>query len=323
MHKKYVLAGMITAALLSGCNGEDKPAAAQPAQSSASQAPSKPMTEAEIAAEKRRRVFNPTPEERAQDAAEEAARHADDSVTVTLADAGKNEDFGSYLEIDNGLDMALLYNSLTESPASPSAILETNSGWTLFSYDDKKLTDLLHKYGNARDSFDKRDIAAKIEPLIIAREDSLKKNRFVKIDLGSRTDLSKYDFDRKGFANNHSLFQVPDKSQMTERQKYLYGDIPLLRPTISFSDVSNYNMGVTNGKEFQFLPIEDEQVARKLEKYVAERKQYSITIYGVVNELRQGKLKKTEPQRTMYMTVQKMVIWDTNDPKVVLATIGG
>lgn len=323
MHKKYVLAGMITAALLSGCNGEDKPATAQQAQSSASQAPSKPMTESEIAAEKRRRVFNPTPEERAQDAAEEAARHANDSVTVTLADAGKNQDFGSYLAIDNGLDMALLYNSLTDSPASPSAILEANSSWTLFSYDDKKLTDLLHKYGNARDSFDKRDIAAKIEPLIVAREDSLKKNRFVKIDLGSSTDLSKYDFDRRGFANNHSLFQVPDRSRMTERDKSLYGDIPLLRPTISFGDLLYYNMGVTNGKEFQFLPVEDEQAARKLEKYIAERKQYSITIYGVVNELRQGKFKKTEPQRSMYMTVQKMVIWDTNDPKVVLATIGG
>lgn len=322
MQKKYVLAGMIAAALLAGCDSGDKSATAQQAQPAASQAASKPMTEAEIAAEKRRRVFNPTPEEQAEDRAKEAAKHVNDSVTIALADAGKNEDFSSYLELSNGLDTALLYNSLTETPASVGGILAAGGvGWSLYGYDDKKLTDLLHQYGKSRDAFDQKDIADKIEPLLNARSEAMKKGRFVKIDLGTSTDLATYDFDRKGFANGEKLFKTPQEK--TAKQKELYGDEPYLRPTISFGDLPAYKVGLTNGQAFQFLPVEDETAARKLQKYISDHKKVNITIYGVVNELRQGEYKKTEPQRTMYLTVQKLVVTDGDDPKTVLATLGG
>lgn len=68
--------------------------------------------------------------------------------------------------------------------------------------------------------------------------------------------------------------------------------------------------------------MEDETAARKLQKYISDHKRVSITIYGVVSELRQGEQKKTEPQRTMYVKVQKLVVIDADNPKTVLATVG-
>ncbi|WP_313517260.1 hypothetical protein [Pseudomonas sp.] len=322
--KKTVLTSALLSSLLviGGCSDDsDKEAVKKPAD--------KPMTQSEIDAEKARRVFNPTAEERAQDQAEEAARQAKlDSkapITVTLPAPGSQPDFADYKTVESGVDWTFIYNANQKTP-DDALTLANSFGILAYKYDfgDAQLNELLTKFSETSDEFEKRDIAKQLEPVFARKIEENKGVRYVRLEVPDQTykNLSGYDFDKKGFAYNADVFNAPNT--MSERDKVSAmsrGRIVKEKGWISYSDNDNYSVSFSNGPRFQFLEATDETVARQLESYVKNNKPYTAVVYGYVDELTRGRDENTDPQRYSSIHIQKLDIVDAADPAKVILSV--
>ncbi|UVK98342.1 hypothetical protein [Pseudomonas sp. B21-048] len=295
---------------------------------SAAHSPSQPMTQAEISKEKARRVYNPTPEERAQDEAErmqrEAKLHADDPVSWTLPSPSSQPDFSQYVTLKSGTQMLYIYNGNKETP--DDALTLANS----FRYDlrtqydlgDETLSSFLQKFASTNDQFSQRDIAKSLEPIFTKHIHDNLNTRYVMLDMPQAIPLSQYDFDKKGFSYAPSAFNAVNTQTAHEQSSsYAYGHEVKNRGDIKFGDNSSYALTFSNGPQFNFIPVEDEAAARVLESYVKQRKPYTVKVYGYVDSLIQGNDKKTDRQRTTVVAIQKLVVVDAEHPSTVLATL--
>lgn len=330
--KKVTLASALLFAscvgLLSGCSDEGDSSKKAATPSAPVAAPKdRPMTEKEKADEKARRVFNPTPEERAQDRAEaaasEAERHKDDAVTTMLSGPEAAPALSAYQAVEMGNTVFALYNA--NAPVPDQAYKVAND----YGYvrdetpvEDPELLKLLIAFSHSKDEFVRRDSAKAIEPILQKQVDAVKGNRYVKIELPP-VDVASYNFENQTFTLNDNLFVPPVSAEEREKASALLSRghrMPAERGHITWSDLNEYEVEFSNGDAYQSVPVTDEQLARTLEK-LGTTKQWAGTVYGYVDGVKQGRQKKTDPTRTVYVHIQQLDIYEKGKPDQILVSL--
>jgi hypothetical protein len=317
-----ILAGCI--GLTAGCSDDS-----DSAKKAAPVAPKdRPMTEKELRDEKSRRIFNPTPEERAEDQAAEAARqaelHKDDAVTTQLPAPDAAPALADYLPLEMGYTVLGLYNAYSPVPdtgyqvANNYGLVQENN----MPVTDEQLGKYLVAFSHTRDEFERRDNAKAIEAIVQKQVDALKGKRYVKIDM-PHPEVATYDFEKLGFTQESNLYATPlTEEQVKKAQGMLsYGHrMPPDRGHIQWSDVSEYKVELSNGQDYQFVPVADEQLARTLEKLSKSRK-WAATAYGYVDGVKQGERKTTDTYRTVFVHVQQLDFYEEGKPGNVLVSM--
>ncbi|WAC45201.1 hypothetical protein OU997_03130 [Pseudomonas sp. SL4(2022)] len=313
-----LLSSALSIMLVAGCGGSDE------TEKSAVKKPEAQMTEAEKKAEKERRVFNPTDEERAADAAaREAAAKAKLPAVSQLPEPGPAPDFSAYKPIVMGTQLVFLHNALKNEPIDAMAIAQTYTyGITRYDIGDADLSAKLGSFLNTRDQFKKNDIAKEIEPMLQKHVDEYTQVRYVKIQMPLTSDMHKYDFEKKGFSYTPAAFNdifTGTDSQANEavRQGKSYD-----RGHIAFADNRTYVLAFSNGGEFNFVKVEDEAIARELEALIQKPgNKLSITVYGYVDSLQVGEKKKNDGKILTNIKIQRMDIADGPTPSKVIASV--
>lgn len=286
------------------------------------------MSEAEKRAEKKRRVFNPTAEERAADQAErearEAAARAKDPIKWSLAAPLQHPSFENYAELESGAQLLFLYNSLRDTRDDALTIAES------FEYGhfdrrivvDEEFTELLKKLNDARSQFDRNDLVPTLDEAIDQRISAHRNIRHLKVEFPKGDLLSPYDFDKQGFATKTTLLVEKSNLSLEEKvQRMQYGSRSVPdRAYLQWSDNSNYTFVFSNGVDFNFFSVPNEADARVIEDYIQNRKEYLLIGYGFVDELTQGKDVNTDKGRELSLSIQRLDIVDAKDKSIILAT---
>lgn len=312
------LALLATTLQIAGCGEDDAKSAAQSSSTAAKS--DRPMTEAELREEKERRVYNPTPEERAEDEARrEAAAHANDPVVTQLAEPDSAPDFSEYKSIEMGTQLVFLQNALSDQPIDVLAIAGGfNYGIADYDLGDAQLSKLLGDFANTRDQFKQRDIAKQLEPILQKHVDEYKPIRYVKVTMTTRGALAAYDFDKQGFAFTPNAFNdasAGDDRLDAIRQGKTFED----RGTVGFTDNRQYQVAFSNGSEFRFIKVTDEAVARAVEAVVKKPGTLiEATVYGYVESIQDGLNEKSDDKKVSVIRIQRVDIADSKSPSKVL-----
>lgn len=329
MKKVSIASALILAScigLTAGCSDDSD--SAKNAGHAASAPKDRPMTEQEKAAEKARRVYNPTPEERAQDQAEEAARqaalHKDDAVFTQLAAPGSSPALADYLPIEMGYNVFGLYNAFAPVPDTAYQVA-ANYGFVRegnVPVSDETLGKHLIAFSHTHDEFVRRDNAKAIEPILQKQVDAVKDKRYIKIDM-PHFSVTGYDFEKQGFFNKSNIYAAPLSEEEIKKARSMisYGHpMPPDRGQIVWSDLNAYRVELSNGSEYQFVPVADEQLARTLEK-LGQTSKWAATAYGYLDAVKQGDTKITDSNRTVYVHVQQLDFYEEGKPGTVLVSM--
>lgn len=309
---------LLAAIQISGCGDADNKSAAQPSAAKAD----RPLTEAELRAEKERRVFNPTPEERAEDAArKEAEERARQPVVTTLDEPPAAPDFSEYKAIQMATQLVFLQSALSNEPIDALAIAKGYSfGIAKYDLGDVELSKLLGEFVNTRDQFTQRDIAKRLEPVLQKHVDKYKPVRYVKVTMTTRDSLDAYNFDKQGFAFTPNAFNDVFAGTADERRELRRSGKTIIdRGTIGFTDNHQYQVAFENGRDFRFIKVEDESVARAIEAVVKRPgSRIEATVYGYVESVQQGLNEKSDNEMLSVIKIQRLDIADSEDPSKVL-----
>lgn len=318
MKKTILLASALSIMLIAGCGGGDE------TEKSVIKKPEAQMTEAEKKAEKERRVFNPTDEERAADAAErEAAAKAKLPVVTQLPEPGPAPDFSAYKPVVMGTQLLYLHTALKNEPFDAAALMQTYTyGFDNYNIGDDNLSAKLKSYIKTKDQFLKQDLVKEITPLIQKNVDDYKQVRYVKIQLPYGQGLQKYDFDKKGFSYTPAFFNdvftgTEDQANASVREGKSYD-----RGYVTYGDNRTFALAISNGSEFNFVKVEDEAVARKVESVVQTLgTNFSAVVYGYVDSVQVGNKEKSDGKMMVNITIQRMDIVELNNPETVLLSM--
>lgn len=313
----FLLASALSVMLIAGCGSDG-------AEKAAVKQAEKPMTEAERRAEKERRVFNPTDEERAADAAErEAEAKAIAPVDTQLGDPGPAPDFSAYKPIDMATQMVFMHTALKSEPIDVMAIANTFSvGISRYDIGDAELAEKLKSFQSTRDQFKRRDIAKEIEPLLQKHVDEYKSVRYVKIVMPYRDEMSQYDFDKKGFSYTPAAFNPVSNGTDSQANEAVRQGKAYDRGVIGFIDNLKYVATFVNGSDFNFIKVEDEVAARELETVLQKPGSgLTITVYGYVDSVQVGDKRKSDGRMLSLIKIQRLDIADESNPSKVIVSI--
>jgi hypothetical protein len=166
-----------------------------------------------------------------------AAAEAAEAASLPQPDADTPE--SSYVPLTSGHQLMFLYVANSKADVDYNRMTELLSGYT----------------GGFDNKFLERDMRAKWRPKIDDGITLAKSHPYVSLMLTpsrvlsskTKVTLKHYDMDQKGFPV-HSMF--------------LNGSWPA-----TFSDNGQYELSVTNGADFAFMPVADETLARKIESF--------------------------------------------------------
>ncbi|MDT4875527.1 hypothetical protein FQZ97_1109010 [compost metagenome] len=117
--------------------------------------------------------------------------------------------------------------------------------------------------------------------------------------------MSQYDFDKKGFAYTPGGF-----GGATDRGY------------IGWADNLNYKVAFSNGSEFKFIKVEDESTARELESVIQKPgHRLSVTIYGYVDSVQVGRMKKSDEEMMSMITIQRLDVADAANPTNIIVSV--
>ncbi|CAM3869516.1 hypothetical protein CCOS865_02360 [Pseudomonas reidholzensis] len=305
--QRTALAVALTLGVLSvsGC-GDDKQA---------------PAVDTRTAAQKKAdEVYNPTPEQKAQQAAERQARiDADKPHKVEFTDPGMGSD-ADYTDIGQTMVAFKIYNARRDWQESADDVADSSAVILNYKGVDPRLLDLEKKRKGTADGFEKADIAKEITGIVSEISEPFKNTQWVKVTLASDfIGLKSYDFTLKGFKVGEEFFT--DKVGLTDLDKsnMAYGNQSKIAPpkaTISNLPL-HYNFGFVNATDDTLIKVEDEQLARKIE---AARPTAKIEIYGFVQSVQRTRINGADQKdRYVYIQPQRIDIQDGQTGEVLLS----
>lgn len=318
MKTALLFSSVLSIMLVAGCGGGDD------TEKSALKQPERPMTEAEVRAEKERRVFNPTDDERAADAAARDAEAKAKLPAVTqLAEPGPAPDFSAYKPVVMGTQLVFMHNALKNEPIDANAITQTYTyGITRYDIGDAELSAKLGSFVQTSDQFQKNDIVKEIEPLLQKHVDEYKQVRYVKIQMPLTSDMHKYDFEKKGFSYTPAAFNDVFTGTDSQANEAVREGKSYDRGYIGFADNRTYVMTFINGSKFNFVKVEDEAVARELEALIQKPgNKLSITVYGYVDSIQVGEKEKNDGKMLTNIKIQRMDVADGPTPSKVIVSV--
>ena len=184
-----------------------------------------------------------TIEQAKQKAEQEAKSSAEATKLAALPKPDLTTADSDYVDLHSGGQLMFLYAA--------------NSG---LPPDYEKLAgDFSSEYRSTSDSFRKHDLLEALKPKIDARIADAKAHPYV-IWMDSSPELSHYDFSRKGFAVGSSILSSAGYGYMF--------------------DNSSYSFSLNNGAQFQFLPVADEALSRRIEHLVGQYNGTKLKIYA-------------------------------------------
>jgi hypothetical protein len=304
---------------IAGCGNDDSNPTIQ--SNSTAEKSDRPMTEAELREEKSRRVFNPTPEERAEDEAKakaetdkrEAEARANEPVVTQLEEPGAAPAFTEYKNIEMGTQLMFLQSALSKQPLNSLDIVK-GFNRRIGDYDlgDAEMSKLLGELVNEGDQFVQRDIAKKLDPILQKHAEEYKSVRYVKVVVTTSGALSAYDFDKQGFDFTPDMFNDEYKGSEEDRVKALRTGAPVIdRGTVFFSDNSQHHIVFSNGAEFRFIKVTDEATARTIEASLKNPGTDAI-IYGYVESVQDGKKTKSDNYKHSVIKIQRVDLAEEN-----------
>lgn len=160
--------------------------------------------------------------------------------------ADKSTPLENYLALESGNQLMYSYLALAGMPIDYRDIARSVSA----------------DYARSSDEFQKNDLLKALQPKIDASVAAARANRYFKIVLND--PVQKYDFDKKGFPLNSSVW---------ENGSYRY-----------FNDNSTYRLGFTNGEAFRYLTNVPEDVARNIEHLRGVYNGMDLVVYCFVQE---------------------------------------
>jgi hypothetical protein len=293
--------------LLSGCGQESVPA---------------PKVDTRTEKQKKAdAIYNPTPEQKAQQAAERQARiDADLPRRIDFSDPGSAED-SKYLDIGETFVAYKVYNAKKAWDETPEDIAKS----TLILQDtigvDPRISAIGNKLWHARDAFEKSDLQKEQAAIVAEISQPYHETQLVKVSLPSNVaGLESYDFNQKGFPVAEVLFTDKLLFTETDSKNQQYGNFKSVKPVKAYlsNTPSDYKIGFTGAADRTLIKVEDEQLARKIE---AARPNADVEFYGYVESIQRRRLNGSDQkERFVMMHVQKIQILDGKTREVLVAT---
>lgn len=174
------------------------------------------------------------------------AEQAQEKARSALPKGDPRTPDGSYTDIDSGNQLMFAYLGVAGMP------IDYNEVATSYSRD----------YASTSDEFKKSDLLKALKVKIDAGVAQAAQQRYVKLDISS--PVEKYDFEKKGF---------PLDSSVWEKGSYRY-----------FGDNSSYKIGFNNGSTFRYLNVPEEDKARVIEGLRSKYESMHLVVYGYVQD---------------------------------------
>ncbi|MYM74560.1 hypothetical protein GTP56_20515 [Duganella sp. FT134W] len=174
------------------------------------------------------------------------AEQAKEQARAALPKGDPNTPASSYTDIESGNQLMFAYLGVAGMP------VDYNEVATSYSRD----------YATASDEFKKNDLLKALKVKIDAGVAQAAQQRYVKLEIAS--PVQKYDFEKKGFPLDSSLW---------EKGSYRY-----------FGDNSSYKIGFNNGASFRYLNVPEEDKARVIEGLRSKYEAMHLVVYGYVQD---------------------------------------
>ena len=174
------------------------------------------------------------------------AEQVKEQARASLPKGDPNTPASAYVDIDSGNRIMFAYLAIAGMP------IDYNDVASSYSRD----------YNGTSDEFKKNDLLKALKVKIDASVAQAAQQRYVKLEIGD--PVGKYDFEKKGF---------PLDSSVWEKGSYRY-----------FGDNGNYKIGFSNGADFRYLNVPEEDKARTIEGLRSKYQAMRLTIYGFVQE---------------------------------------
>jgi len=174
------------------------------------------------------------------------AEQAKEAARAQLPKGDPNTPAGSYLDIDSGNQIMFAYLSIAGMPIDYNEVAGNYS----------------RDYTATSDEFKKNDLLKALKTKIDAGVAQAAGQRYVKLEVAD--SVGKYDFDKKGF---------PLDSSVWEKGSYRY-----------FNDNGGYKIGFNNGAQFRYLSVPEEDKARVIEGLRSKYEAMRTVVYGYVQD---------------------------------------
>lgn len=169
-----------------------------------------------------------------------------EEARANLPKGDPNTPAASYVELDSGNQIMFAYLGIAGMPIDYNDVAQSYSS----------------DYRSASDEFKKNDLLKALKAKIDTGVAQAAQQRYVKLEV---TDsIGKYDFEKKGF---------PLDSSVWEKGSYRY-----------FGDNSNYKIGFNNGANFRYLNVPEEDKARTIEGLRSKYQSMRTVVYGYVQD---------------------------------------
>ncbi len=169
-----------------------------------------------------------------------------DVARAALPKANKATPQEEYVEFSSGNQIMFSYLALAAMPVDYKEIAATYS----------------QDFARASDEFRKNDLLVALKPKIDEEVAKAGKRRYAKMTIDN--PIQKYDFDKKGFPVDDSLWQSGS---------YRY-----------FHDNSAYRLGFSNGDAFRYLSVASEEGARTIEGMRSKYEPLQMVVYFYTQE---------------------------------------
>lgn len=175
-----------------------------------------------------------------------AAEQIKAQARANLPKGDPNTPASAYVDVDSGHQIMFAYLANAGMPIDYNEVASNYS----------------REYMSASDEFKKNDLLKALKVKIDANVAQAAQQRYIKLELGD--PVGKYDFEKKGF---------PLDSSVWEKGSYRY-----------FNDNSSYKIGFNNGANFRYLSVPEEDKARAIEGLRSKYQAMRLTIYGYVQD---------------------------------------
>lgn len=301
--KGTALAVALSASLIAGCGKEPAP-----------------KEDTRTAAQKRSdEIYNPTPEQKAKQAAERQAKiEADLPRRVDFTDPGVGDD-SVYTDIGATFVAFKVYNAKRTWDETPEDIAKSTLIYRDYTGVDSRIPPIGNKLRVVSDAFERSDAEKQLAAIVAEISQPYKQTQRVRITLTSNVaSLMPYDFTAKGFPVAKDL--LTDKLVYTETDKKMptYAD-PRVEPIKTYVSnlPSDYKIGFTGAAGKTLIKVDDEQLARKIE---AARPDAQVEFYGYVESVQRRRLMgEDQKERFVMIHLQKLEIKDGRSNEVLIS----
>jgi len=223
---------------------------------------------------------------------EDARKHTEEALKASFAKHLANStvlpdlpvtDDSAYLDIQTPWMPGNLYMAFNGFNESDETLIDFMQVFTQYQGYPEGIAELSKSYRFEKDGFAKIDIARKFKELVVAESSKINGVRYVKFVVKPKfAEVATYDFNRKGFNLSQDLFT--DKRDLTESDKKGMSVGSRHAPIRSYynGDPISLHYGFTEATALQFVAVEDQTIARKIE---AVRTETSVVIYGYLKSV--------------------------------------